>query len=143
MDSFWVIVLFILLAIFSDRKDKKRPVPKRRMPDSGQQSLPDDEQPGQGRRIMFEIPELRGAPDLPSIQPSPHVQTSDAILAEQKRYQEMLRNKKKKQLDREEEQSGSRETEQQSAVNSNTLQQAVIWSEILSKPKAYRMRRKK
>ncbi|WP_155266757.1 hypothetical protein [Selenomonas ruminantium] len=33
MDSFWVIVLFILFAIFSDRKDKKKPVPKRRIPD--------------------------------------------------------------------------------------------------------------
>ena len=45
MDSFWVIVLFILFAIFSDRKDKKKPVPKRRVPDLGRRPLPDIELP--------------------------------------------------------------------------------------------------
>ena len=56
MDSFWVIVLFILFAIFSDRKDKKKPVPKRRVPDFPQRPLPDIPQPNRERR-KIEIPE--------------------------------------------------------------------------------------
>ena len=84
MDSFWVIVLFILFAIFSDRKDKKKPVPKRRIPDFPQRPLPDIPQPKQERR-KIEIPELRGAPPLPDIQTTAEVETQDAIRAQQER----------------------------------------------------------
>ena len=142
MDSFWVIVLFILFAIFSDRKDKKKPVPKRRVPDFPQRPLPDIAQPKQ-ERMKIEIPELRGAPSLPDIQTSAEVETQDAIRVQQERYQEMLRRKKKKQ---QREQAESRTEHQraehapapQSTVTLNNLQQAVIWSEILGKPKARR-----
>ena len=99
MDSFWVIVLFILFAIFSDRKDKKKPVPKRRIPDFPQRPLPDIPQPKRERR-KIEIPELRGAPPLPNIQTTTEVETQDAIRAQQERYQEMLRRKKKQQQKR-------------------------------------------
>ena len=142
MDSFWVIVLFILFAIFSDRKDKKKPVPKRRIPDFPQRPLPDIPQPKRERR-KIEIPELRGAPSLPDIQTTAEVETRDAIRAQQERYQEMLRRKKKQQ---QREQAESRAEKQraeqmpapQSMVTLNNLQQAVIWSEILGKPKARR-----
>ena len=142
MDSFWVIVLFILFAIFSDRKDKKKPVPKRRIPDFPQRPLPDIPQPKRERR-KIEIPELRGAPPLPDIQTTAEVETQDAIRAQQERYQEMLRRKKKQQ---QREQAESRVEKQraeqmpapQSMVTLNNLQQAVIWSEILGKPKARR-----
>lgn len=143
MDSFWVIVLFILFAIFSDRKGRKKPVPKRRIPDFPQRPLPDIPQPKRERK-KIEIPELRGAPPIPEIQTSQTVQDRDAILAEQKRYQEMLHRKKMQQLEQESQQMvtprGERQQAPQPAVNLNTLQQAVIWSEILAKPKAYRRR---
>lgn len=141
MDSFWVIVLFILFAIFSDRKDKKKPVPKRRIPDFPQRPLPDIPQPKQ-ERIKIEIPELRGAPPLPDIQTTAEVETQDAIRAQQERYQEMLRRKKKKQREQAEKRAESQRVEQAQAphntVNLSNLQQAVIWSEILGKPKARR-----
>ena len=139
MDSFWVIVLFILFAIFSDRKDKKKPVPKRRIPDFPQRPLPDIPQPKRERR-KIEIPELRGAPPLPDIQTSAEVETQDAIRAQQERYQEMLRRKKKqKQREQLERQAASQNAQRQSPqtqLTLNNLQQAVIWSEILGKPKA-------
>jgi hypothetical protein len=140
MDSFWVIVLFILFAIFSDRKDKKKPVPKRRIPDFPQRPLPDIPQPKQERR-KIEIPELRGAPPLPDIQTTAEVETQDAIRAQQERYQEMLR-RKKKQREQAEKRAESQRVEQtqapQNTVTLSNLQQAVIWSEILGKPKARR-----
>ncbi|SFW63787.1 hypothetical protein [Selenomonas ruminantium] len=140
MDSFWVIVLFILFAIFSDRKDKKKPVPKRRIPDFPQRPLPDIPQPKQ-ERIKIEIPELRGAPPLPDIQTTAEVETQDAIRAQQERYQEMLR-RKKKQREQAEKRAESQRVEQaqapQNTVTLSNLQQAVIWSEILGKPKAKR-----
>jgi len=141
MDSFWVIVLFILFAIFSDRKDKKKPVPKRRVPDFPQRPLPDIPQPKRERR-KIEIPELRGAPSLPDIQTTAEVETQDAIRAQQERYQEMLRKKKKQQREQAESRVEKQRAEQmpapQSTVTLNNLQQAVIWSEILGKPKARR-----
>ena len=142
MDSFWVIVLFILFAIFSDRKDKKKPVPKRRIPDFPQRPLPDIPQPKRERR-KIEIPELRGAPPLPDIQTTAEVETQDVIRAQQERYQEMLRRKKKQQQrEQAESRAEKQRTEQtpapQSTVTLNNLQQAVIWSEILGKPKARR-----
>jgi len=140
MDSFWVIVLFILFAIFSDRKDKKKPVPKRRVPDFPQRPLPDIPQPKRERR-KIEIPELRGAPPLPDIQTTAEVETQDAIRAQQERYQEMLR-RKKKQREQAEIRAESQRVEQaqapQNTVTLSNLQQAVIWSEILGKPKARR-----
>ena len=140
MDSFWVIVLFILFAIFSDRKDKKKPVPKRRIPDFPQRPLPDIPQPKR-ERIKIEIPELRGAPPLPDIQTTAEVETQDAIRAQQERYQEMLR-RKKKQREQAEKRAESQRVEQaqapQNTVTLSNLQQAVIWSEILGKPKARR-----
>ena len=140
MDSFWVIVLFILFAIFSDRKDKKKPVPKRRIPDFPQRPLPDIPQPKK-ERIKIEIPELRGAPPLPNIQTTAEVETQDAIRAQQERYQEMLR-RKKKQREQAEKRAESQRVEQaqapQNTVTLSNLQQAVIWSEILGKPKARR-----
>ena len=140
MDSFWVIVLFILFAIFSDRKDKKKPVPKRRVPDFPQRPLPDIPQPKRERR-KIEIPELRGAPPLPDIQTTAEVETQDAIRAQQERYQEMLR-RKKKQREQAEKSAESQRVEQaqapQNTVTLSNLQQAVIWSEILGKPKARR-----
>ena len=140
MDSFWVIVLFILFAIFSDRKDKKKPVPKRRIPDFPQRPLPDIPQPKQERR-KIEIPELRGAPPLPDIQTTAEVETQDVIRAQQERYQEMLR-RKKKQREQAEKRAESQRVEQtqapQNTVTLSNLQQAVIWSEILGKPKARR-----
>ena len=141
MDSFWVIVLFILFAIFSDRKDKKKPVPKRRIPDFPQRPLPDIPQPKRERR-KIEIPELRGAPPLPDIRTTAEVETRDAIRAQQERYQEMLRKKKKQQREQAESRAENQRAEQmpapQSMVTLNNLQQAVIWSEILGKPKARR-----
>ena len=141
MDSFWVIVLFILFAIFSDRKDKKKPVPKRRVPDFPQRPLPDIPQPKRERR-KIEIPELRGAPPLPDIQTTAEVETQDAIRAQQERYQEMLRRKKKQQREQAESRVEKQQAEPmpapQSTVTLNNLQQAVIWSEILGKPKARR-----
>ena len=141
MDSFWVIVLFILFAIFSDRKDKKKPVPKRRVPDLGRRPLPDIQWPRQ-KQEPFEIPDLRGAPQLPNIQTTAEVETQDAIRAEQERYQEMLRRKKKqKQREQTEQQADSQTAQRQSPqtqLTLNNLQQAVIWSEILGKPKARR-----
>ena len=141
MDSFWVIVLFILFAIFSDRKDKKKPVPKRRIPDFPQRPLPDIPQPKRERR-KIEIPELRGAPSLPDIQTTAEVETRDAIRAQQERYQEMLRKKKKQQREQAESRVEKQQAEPmsapQSTVTLNNLQQAVIWSEILGKPKARR-----
>ena len=141
MDSFWVIVLFILFAIFSDRKDKKKPVPKRRIPDFPQRPLPDIPQPKRERR-KIEIPELRGAPSLPDIQTTAEVETQDAIRAQQERYQEMLRRKKKQQREQAESRVEKQQAEPmpapQSTVTLNNLQQAVIWSEILGKPKAKR-----
>ena len=138
MDSFWVIVLFILFAIFSDRKDKKKPVPKRRIPDFPQRPLPDIPQPKRERR-KIEIPELRGAPPLPDIQTTAEVETQDAIRAQQERYQEMLR-RKKKQREQAEKRAESQRVEQaqapQNTVTLSNLQQAVIWSEILGKPKS-------
>ena len=139
MDSFWVIVLFILFAIFSDKKGGKKPVPKRRTPDLPRRPLPDILQP---RRERIEIPELRGAPPQPQVVTMPQVQERDEILAEQQRYQEMLQRKKRqKQM----EPSASRPENAAaalqngpSAIGLNTLQQAVIWSEILGKPRAYR-----
>jgi hypothetical protein len=140
MDSFWVIVLFILFAIFSDRKDKKKPVPKRRIPDFPQRPLPDIPQLKRERR-KIEIPELRGAPSLPDIQTSAEVETQDVIRAQQERYQEMLR-RKKKQREQAEKRAESQRVEQaqapQNTVTLSNLQQAVIWSEILGKPKARR-----
>ena len=140
MDSFWVIVLFILFAIFSDRKDKKKPVPKRRIPDFPQRPLPDIPQPKK-ERIKIEIPELRGAPPLPDIQTTAEVETQDAIRAQQERYQEML-HRKKKQREQAEKRAESQRVEQaqapQNTVTLSNLQQAVIWSEILGKPKARR-----
>ena len=140
MDSFWVIVLFILFAIFSDRKDKKKPVPKRRVPDFPQRPLPDIPQPKRERR-KIEIPELRGAPSLPDIQTTADVETQDVIRAQQERYQEMLR-RKKKQREQAEIRAESQRVEQaqapQNTVTLSNLQQAVIWSEILGKPKARR-----
>ena len=140
MDSFWVIVLFILFAIFSDRKDKKKPVPKRRIPNFPQRPLPDIPQPKRERR-KIEIPELRGAPPLPDIQTTAEVETQDAIRAQQERYQEMLR-RKKKQREQAEIRAESQRVEQaqapQNTVTLSNLQQAVIWSEILGKPKARR-----
>ena len=140
MDSFWVIVLFILFAIFSDRKDKKKPVPKRRIPDFPQRPLPDIPQPKRERR-KIEIPELRGAPPLPDIHTTAEVETQDAIRAQQERYQEMLR-RKKKQREQAEIRAESQRVEQaqapQNTVTLSNLQQAVIWSEILGKPKARR-----
>ena len=140
MDSFWVIVLFILFAIFSDRKDKKKPVPKRRIPDFPQRPLPDIPQPKK-ERIKIEIPELRGAPPLPDIQTTAEVETQEAIRAQQERYQEMLR-RKKKQREQAEKRAESQRVEQaqapQNTVTLSNLQQAVIWSEILGKPKARR-----
>lgn len=146
MDSFWVIVLFILFAIFSDRKDKKKPVPKRRIPDFGQRPLPDIPLPRQEKKEQQKIiiPELRGAPSLPEIRTNPTVQAQDAILAEQERYQEMMRKKKRQeQREKMEQQAtasrGARKQEPQIiAPNLSNLQQAVIWSEILGKPKARR-----
>ena len=141
MDSFWVIVLFILFAIFSDRKDKKKPVPKRRIPDFPQRPLPDIPQPKRERR-KIEIPELRGAPPLPDIQTTAEVENRDAIRAQQERYQEMLRRKKKQQREQAESRAEKQQAEPmpapQSTVTLNNLQQAVIWSEILGKPKARR-----
>ena len=141
MDSFWVIVLFILFAIFSDRKDKKKPVPKRRIPDFPQRPLPDIPQPKRERR-KIEIPELRGAPPLPDIQTTAEVETQEAIRAQQERYQEMLRRKKKQQREQAESRAEKQQAEPmpgpQSTVTLNNLQQAVIWSEILGKPKARR-----
>ena len=140
MDSFWVIVLFILFAIFSDRKDKKKPVPKRRIPDFPQRPLPDIPQPKQ-ERIKIEIPELRGAPPLPDIQTTAEVETQDAIRAQQERYQEMLRRKKKQREQAEKSAEKKRAAQAQAPQNMVTLsnlQQAVIWSEILGKPKARR-----
>lgn len=140
MDSFWVIVLFILFAIFSDRKDKKKPVPKRRIPDFPQRPLPDIPQPKQ-ERIKIEIPELRGAPPLPEIQTTAEVETQDAIRAQQERYQEMLRRKKKQREQAEKRVEKKRAAQAQAPQNTVTLsnlQQAVIWSEILGKPKARR-----
>ena len=141
MDSFWVIVLFILFAIFSDRKDKKKPVPKRRIPDFPQRPLPDIPQPKRERR-KIEIPELRGAPPLPDIQTTAEVETQDVIRAQQERYQEMLRRKKKQQREQAESRVEKQQAEPmsapQSTVTLNNLQQAVIWSEILGKPKARR-----
>ena len=141
MDSFWVIVLFILFAIFSDRKDKKKPVPKRRIPDFPQRPLPDIPQPKRERR-KIEIPELRGAPSLPDIQTTAEVENRDAIRAQQERYQEMLRKKKKQQREQAESRAEKQQAEPmpapQSTVTLNNLQQAVIWSEILGKPKARR-----
>ena len=138
MDSFWVIVLFILFAIFSDKKGGKKPVPKRRTPDLPRRPLPDIMQP---RRERIEIPELRGAPQ-PQVVTVPQVQERDEILAEQQRYQEMLRRKKRQQR---QEQAASQSEKaaaalqnRPSAIGLNTLQQAVIWSEILGKPRAYR-----
>ena len=140
MDSFWVIVLFILFAIFSDRKDKKKPVPKRRIPNFPQRPLPDIPQPKRERR-KIEIPELRGAPPLPDIQTTAEVETQDVIRAQQERYQEMLR-RKKKQREQAEKRAESQRVEQaqapQNTVTLSNLQQAVIWSEILGKPKARR-----
>ncbi len=142
MDSFWVIVLFILFAIFSDKKGKKKPVPKRRTPDFPQRPLPDI---GERLREKLKIPELRGAPPIPEIQTSPTVQDRDAILAEQERYQEMLHQKKMQQLEQESQQATIQREERQQApqpqLTLNNMQQAVIWSEILAKPKAYRRRR--
>ena len=141
MDSFWVIVLFILFAIFSDRKDKKKPVPKRRVPDFPQRPLPDIPQPKRERR-KIEIPELRGAPPLPDIRTTAEVETRDAIRAQQELYQEMLRRKKKQQREQAESRVEKQQAEQmpapQSMVTLNNLQQAVIWAEILGKPKARR-----
>ena len=140
MDSFWVIVLFILFAIFSDRKDKKKPVPKRRIPDFPQRPLPDIPQPKQ-ERIKIEIPELRGAPPLPDTQTTAEVETQDAIRAQQERYQEMLRRKKKQREQAEKRAEKNRTAQAQAPQNTVTLsnlQQAVIWSEILGKPKARR-----
>ena len=141
MDSFWVIVLFILFAIFSDRKDKKKPVPKRRVPDLGRRPLPDVELP-RPKQEKFEIPDLRGAPQMPDIQTTAEVETQDAIRAQQERYQEMLRRKKKqKQREQLERQAASQTAQRQSPQTQlmlNNLQQAVIWSEILGKPKAKR-----
>ena len=117
MDSFWVIVLFILFAIFSDRKDKKKPVPKRRIPDFPQRPLPD-------------------------IQTTAEVEAQDAIRVQQERYQEMLRRKKKQQREQAESRVEKQQAEPmpapQSTVTLNNLQQAVIWAEILGKPKARR-----
>ncbi len=136
MDSFWVIVLFILFAIFSDKKGKKKPVPKRRTPDLPRRPLPDILQP---RREKIEIPELRGAPSLPDVMTVPRVQDRDAILAEQQRYQEMLQRKKRQeQLDGRQERTAAAAQAGQPAHDLNPLQQAVIWSEILGKPRAYR-----
>ena len=140
MDSFWVIVLFILFAIFSDRKDKKKPVPKRRVPDFPRRPLPDIPQPKRERR-KIEIPELRGAPPLPDIQTTAEVETQDAIRAQQERYQEMLRRKKKQREQAEksaEKKRAAQAQAPQNTVNLSNLQQAVIWSEILGKPKARR-----
>lgn len=136
MDSFWVIVLFILFAIFSDKKGGKKPVPKRRTPDLPQRPLPDIAPP---RREKIEIPELRGAPPLPNVMTTPQVQERDAILAEQQRYQEMMRRKKRQERTAVPQEKQSVAVQNgQPAIGPDTLQQAVIWSEILGKPRAYR-----
>ncbi|MBQ1920552.1 MAG: hypothetical protein II176_07555 [Selenomonas sp.] len=144
MDSFWVIVLFILFAVLSDRTGKKKPVPKRRVPDLGRRPLPDISGPeSEPEQIKLEIPELRGAPPLPEINTSVHVQAEDEIAAQQARYQEMLRQKRKR------EQQAARETEAKAAAQRhvestpslNDMQQAVVWAEILGKPRALQRRR--
>ena len=136
MDSFWVIVLFILFAIFSDKKGQKKPVPKRRVPDLPSRPLPDIMQP---RREKMEIPELRGAPSRPDVVTVPQVQERDEILAEQRRYQEMLRRKKRRaQAASLPEKTAAAVQSGQLPIGLDSLQQAVIWSEILGKPRAYR-----
>jgi hypothetical protein len=92
--------------------------------------------------MKIEIPELRGAPPLPDIQTTAEVETQDAIRVQQERYQEMLRRKKKQQREQAESRAEKQRAEQmpapQGTVTLNNLQQAVIWAEILGKPKARR-----
>lgn len=143
MDSFWAIILFVIFAIISDRTGKKKPVPKRRVPNPGRRPVPDISAPDTDRleRAKLEIPELKGAPSLPELETVSQVQAEAEIIAQQEKYQEMLREKRRREQRRAEEaQQRKADKEAAAAVmpGLNEIQQAIVWSEILAKPRAYR-----
>ena len=139
MDSFWVILLFIIFAVLSDKTSKKKPVPKRRLPDVEQRPLPDF---GERLRGKIKIPDLRGAPPLPEVETTEQVQAEAEILAQQERYQEMLRaQRKRKQQAAQQLQQPQLATARQTATAAaglSDMQQAIVWAEVLGKPRAYR-----
>lgn len=159
MDSFWLFILFVFLSIAFDKLGKKKkPVPK--LPPR-EQPLPPPAQPGKPRELGFEVPKLEGAPEpeRPStVQDEQGVwHEADSILQEQLQALEEAERDRRQDEERERRESALREAEARAyaaqaklpgqaaahrapAVEAGQLRAAVIWSEILGKPKALRRR---
>lgn len=115
--EFWVVLLFAIIAIVSDRMDSKKKPPPKKIP-----------LPRQPRRTPIEIPELKNEP-----------RRTDKII-----YQEHETVNVEEQLRKQAEEARLREQELEKKrrilppLNPVTMRDAIVLSEIIGKPKAYR-----
>ena len=144
---FPLLFVFVLFRIFSamTEKNKRGPVP---MPPP---KVP--EQPAQTKQpkdLGFKIPPLKGAPKEARMEKQAEAQITDEELDVLRRdsYERHLAEKQAREQKKEQERL-AREHQKHEApkaepsewrLSSDTLRNAVIWSEILGKPKALRGR---
>ena len=155
MDSFWLFVLFVILSIVFDRKGKKKPVPR-------QQPMEPPEQPERSGDLGFEVPKLEGAPkpERPAtVQDEQGVwHEADSVLQEHLEALEAAERDRRQDEERERRERAIREAEARAYAAQAKLpghdgaaepappltpeqaRAAIVWSEILGRPKALRRR---
>ena len=137
---FAAIGAFLLFRFFISRSGNRRePAPMPRpVPEPTAQEPPKD--------LGFKIPPLRGAPKKPQAEAQPSDEELDILRRES--YERHLAEKQEREKRMEEERlARERQRREVQAAESNAgqfspdmLRNAMIWSEILAKPKALRKR---
>lgn len=143
--EFWVVLLFAIIAIVSDRMDSKKKPPPKKIP-----------LPRQPRRTPIEIPELKNEPrrtdkiiyqehETVNVEEQLRKQAEEARLREQE-LERKRREEKTRQLEIENYERAAKLKPALTAVkrqilpplNPVTMRDAIVLSEIIGKPKAYR-----
>lgn len=156
MDSFWLFVLFVILSIVFDRKGKKKPVPRQQRP------VEPPAQPGKSQNLGFEVPKLEGAPEPErpvTVQDEQGVwHEAGSLLQEHLEALEEAERDRRQDEERERRERAIREAEARAyeiqaklpgrnhiaepagPLTPEQARAAIVWAEILGKPKALRRR---
>lgn len=145
MDSFWIIVLFLLASWYFDKRAKKKPQAPQRGPRPTLPPQPVPWEEAQGGNIPFEIPKIKGAPgEKILVMDSAEAQAYEEKLAEEKqraRRARLLAEDARAVPEPPVPGTPQKEARQSPfSLTPESAREAVLLAEILGKPKAHRRR---
>ena len=147
MDSIWMIIIFAIIAVISDKMDSKPKVKKPKQPPVIIMSPPDKKPVKVGdklkqplkptKKLTIEIPDLKSAP-VPKANDNVYREPDKVAIVTSKVKPPIPKKVVIEEIESQVVPATKLKNDQVKKPAVNDLRQAIIWSEILGKPRAYR-----